>query len=353
MKQRNGSRFAWLCGVWLTLLVAAGPAGAATYPVRLGDGPFISGGGMWTARERGYFEKLGVKIEFKKYMDGAFIVAPLLAGELDIGTLTPNAGIFNSVARGGQIVMILDRGREREGRAYVPTNVSQQLADKGLKTLADLHMLKGKKVGVGAPGSINQYLMSRALQKGGLDPRKDVEWIIGVPQPELMKMLCQKQLDATNLAYQLGWLIQKNGCGPLIASGDMIEPDAQIAVYAVRKEFLQNNREAVVRFAMAYLQGAKEFNAAAAEPDKHPDIVATLAKNTFVNTPEMVKAIAPHWAWVAEDGVPNVDNIMAQQDYWADYFNLVERKVSRDQLFDLSVVKEARERLEREKPFRR
>lgn len=339
--------------VALTLLLVPAASPAADYTVRLGDGPFISAGGMWVARERGYFDKLGVKVEFKKYMDGAFVVAPLLAGELDMGVLTPNAGIFNSIARGAQIVMILDRGREREGRGYVPTNVSKELADKGLRTLKDMHMLKGKKVGVGAPGSINQYLMARALQIGGLDPTRDVEWVIGVPQPDLMKMLCQKQLDATNLAYQLGYLQQKNGCGPLIASGDKVEPDAQIAVYGVRKEFLQKNREAVVRFAMAYLQGAKDFNAAATEPEKHPDIVAALARNTFVNTPELVKAIAPHWAWVSEDGLPNVESVLAQQDFWATVFKMVERKVTREQLFELTIAREARERLERDQPFRR
>ena len=349
----NGRGWALVGGLLLAHVFGGDPAGAATYVVRLGDAPFITGGGMWVAYERGYFEKVGVKVDLKKFNDGAFIVAPLLAGELDMGSMTPNAGYFNSIARGAQLVIILDRGRERPGRAYVPTVVSKEMADKGLKGLADVNMLKGKKVGVGASGSINQYLLAKAVQKAGLDPRKDVEWTVGVPQPDLVKMVCQKQLDAANIAYNLAALVVRNGCGIMIPGFETVDPDAQIVTYSVRKDFLQNNREALVRWTMAYLHAVKDFNAAAAAPEKYPDVVNALAKHTFTNTPEIVKGIAPHWSWVAEDGLPNVDNIVAQQDYWFDVLKLVERKVPREQLFDLSVAKEAKERLDMEKPLGR
>jgi hypothetical protein len=42
---------------------------------------------------------------------------------------------------------------------------------------------------------------------------------------------------------------------------------------------------------------------------------------------------------------------MEMQDYWADYFTFVEKKVPRDQLFDLTVAKEAKGRLDKENPF--
>ena len=55
---------------------------------------------------------------------------------------------------------------------------------------------------------------------------------------------------------------------------------------------------------------------------------------------------------INEDGIPPVDSIMAMQDFWSSkYFNFVETKVTREQLFDLSVAKEAKARLDREKPF--
>lgn len=321
--------------------------------VRVGEGPFITGGGFYIARAKGYFEKLGLTVETKHYNDGVFAVPSMISGEIDIALMTANASLFNSVAKGAPLVIFVDRGHNRPGRGYLAVNVRQELYDQGIRSVKDFGKLKGKKIGVGAPGSINQYNTSRALQMGGLDPRRDVEWIINVPQPDLMKMLGQKQVDVTDLAYQFGFFAQNNKWGPIVANGDQIEPNSQIATYVVRKEFLQKSREALVRFTTAYLQGVKDFNAAAGDPGKHADIVDILAKNTALNKPEVIRAIAPFWSYLSEDGIPQVDSIMRMQDYWADYFTYVEKKVTREQLFDLSVAREAKERLERDRPFGR
>jgi NitT/TauT family transport system substrate-binding protein len=260
--------------------------------------------------------------------------------------------LFNSVAKGAPLVIILDRGHNRKGFAYTLVNVTQAIYDSGVKSMADFAKLKGKKIGVGALGSINQYNMAQALLKVGLDPAKDVQWVVNVSQPDLMKMLGQGQVDATDLAWQFGVFAQQNKWGPIVATGDQMVPGAAIAMVAVRKDFLEKNRDVVVRFAMAYLHAAKEFNAAALAPDKHMDVVEILAKNTALNKPELVKAIAPHWSYINEDGMPLVDSIMEMQDFWSGkYFNFVEKKVTREQLFDLNIAKEAQARLAKDKPF--
>jgi NitT/TauT family transport system substrate-binding protein len=340
-----------VAGVSLAMAFAA-PAHAQDV-LRVGEGPFITGGGFLVANEKGYFKKLGLQIETKMFIDGAQAVPALIAGELDMTFMTANAGLFNSVSRGAPLVVILDRGNNRKDRGYTVINVSKQMADAGVKTLADLGKLKGKRLGVSGTGSINQYILSLALQKVGLDPRKDVQWVTNVPQPDLMKMLGQNQIDATDLAYQFGFFAEKNGWGPMIATGDKVDPDGTIAVIATRQNLIKDKRDVLVRFAMAYLQGAKEFNAAAAAPDKHPAIVDILAKTTALQKPETVKAIAPNWSYVNEDGIPNISSIMKMQDYWADYYDYVEKKVSAERLFDTSIAKEALKRLETEKPFQK
>jgi NitT/TauT family transport system substrate-binding protein len=166
-----------------------------------------------------------------------------------------------------------------------------------------------------------------------------------------MKMLGQKQVDVTDLAYQFGYFAQNNKWGPIVANGDEIEPNSSIGVYAASRTFLQTKRDVLVRFTMAYLQGVQEFDAAAKAPDQHPEVVAALAKYTALNKPELVKAIAPFWSYTSEDGIPPIDSILGMQDYWADYFTFVEKKVPRAQLFDLSVAEEAQRRLRTEKPF--
>jgi NitT/TauT family transport system substrate-binding protein len=333
------------------LLCAVSVQASAQDVLRVGEGPFITGGGFLIANEKGYFKKLGLQIETKMFIDGQQAVPALIAGDLDLTFMTANAGLFNSVARGAPIVVILDRGNNKADRGYTVINVSKQMAESGIKSLTDLGKLKGKKIGVSGTGSINQYVFSLALQKAGLDPRKDVQWVFNVPQPDLMRMLGQNQVDATDLAYQFGFFAEKNGWGPMIATGDKIDPDGTIAVIATRQPLLKDRRDQLVRFAMAYLQGAKEFNAAAADPDKYPEIIEILAKTTALQKPETIKAIAPNWSYVNEDGIPNISSVMKMQDYWADYYDYVEKKVSAERLFDTSIAKEATRRLETEKPF--
>ena len=331
--------------------LAGSPASAADDVVRVGEGPFITGGGFIVALERGYFKKMGLDIQIKKFNDGAFAVPSILSGELDISFMTAGAGFFNSVAKGAPMVMVLDRGNNKPGYGYSVTNVTQALYDSGIRSVADFAKLKGKKIGVGALGSINQYTTSKALQKAGLDPRKDVQWIAGAAQPDLMKMLGQGQVDATDLAYQFGFFAQNNKWGPIVANGDEVAPGGSIGVYVVTRDFLTKKRDVLIRFGMAYLEGVKEFDAAANAPDKYPEVLGFLAKNTFLDKPELLKAIAPHWSYVNEDGALPADSIMEMQDYWSDYYTFVEKKVSREQLFDLTVAKEAKARLDKEKPF--
>jgi NitT/TauT family transport system substrate-binding protein len=249
------------------------------------------------------------------------------------------------------MVIVLDRGNNKPGFAYSVINVSNALYDAGVHSAADFAKLKGKKIGVGALGSINQYTTSKALQMAGLDPRKDVQWIAGAAQPDLMKMLGQGQVDVTDLAYQFGFFAQNNKWGRIVATGDQVAPGSSIGVYAAHRDFLQKKRGVLIRFATAYLQGVKEFNAAAKAPDANPEILGYLAKNTFLNKPELLKAIAPHWSYSNEDGAPSVESVMEMQDYWADYYTFVEKKVTRERLFDLTVAKEAKARLDKENPF--
>src|SRR5262249_31701460 len=143
-----------------------------------------------------------------------------------------------------------------------------------------------------------------------------------------------------------------NKMGQIIANGDEIAPNFQIAAFAGRKDFLTEKHDVMVRFMVAYLQGIKEFDAAADAPGKDPKILEILAKYTTLNKPDLIGQIAPNWAYLNEDGMPQIDSIMKMQEFWSgEYFQYVKTKVTREQLFDLSIVKEAKGRFDREKPF--
>ena len=103
----------------------------------------------------------------------------LVAGELDLTASTLNAGLFNAVSKGAPYKLILDRGIEKPGSGSMTIVASNAMYDAGFTSVDKANLLKGKKISIQAPGSIDQYLFGRAAEKAGLDPTQRsrlVEW---------------------------------------------------------------------------------------------------------------------------------------------------------------------------------
>src|SRR5262249_60615736 len=130
---REPAMKARLClGTTLVLICSAPHGGAlAADLVRMSDGPFISGGGYYIAREKGYFKKLGIEVQHREFIDGAMSVPAFVSGELDIGGMTASAALFNTVAKGVPLVIILDRGHNRPGFGYTVTHGPPETHDQG------------------------------------------------------------------------------------------------------------------------------------------------------------------------------------------------------------------------------
>ena len=319
--------------------------------LNIGLSPFINQATIFMANDMGLFSKMGLEIRMKVFMDGALVVAPMVSAELDIGVMTPNAGFFNSLYRGGPYRAFLCNGQGRRGRAVTAVVIRSDHHEAGVKTLQDLVKMKGKIAAVGAAGSINQYGLGSALKLAGLNPVSDVRWQTSVPQPDIVKQLGQKQVDVAEITYHLAYLAQKQGFCRIMLSRDEILPDSQTAMQTARDEMLEKRRDAVVRYAMACMHTGRLFNQVAGDPNKHADVLKLIVKSIFPRDEELLKAVAPHWEWIAEDGMPNTASIMQQQDFWADTFKMVEHKIPQDRVIDASIAKEAVQRLAAEKPF--
>jgi ABC-type nitrate/sulfonate/bicarbonate transport system substrate-binding protein len=319
--------------------------------LNVGLSPFINQATIFMANDLGLFSKVGVEVRMKIFMDGALVVAPMISAELDIGVMTPNAGFFNSLQRGGPYRAFLCNGQGRRGRAVTALVIRSDHYEAGINTLPDLTRTKGKIAAVGAAGSINQYGLGSALKLAGLDPVRDVQWQTSVPQPDIVKQLGQKQVDVAEITYHLAFLAQKQGFCRILLSRDEILPDSQTAMQTARDELLEKRRDAVIRYAMACIHAGRIFNQVAGEPANHPDMLKLIVKSILPRDEELLKAVAPHWEWIAEDGRPNLVSVMQQQDFWADTFKFVERKVATERVIDAGIAAEATQRLAAEKPF--
>ncbi len=315
--------------------------------IRVGLVRLISSGPIFIAEARKFFEKVNLDVELKYFADGALAMPALVAGELDLTASTLNAGLFNAVSKGAPYKLILDRGIEKPGSGSMTIVASNAMYDAGFTSVDKAKLLKGKKISIQAPGSIDQYLFGRAAEKAGLDPTKDLNWSSGMSYPDMIKLMGVGQADAANIPVPLAFLAEKNKAGKIIGAGSDIEPNAQLACWVMSSKFLAENKSAAVRFAMVHTHAARLFNKAAAAKD--PDVIKIVSEATKVPAP-LIERAAPRWTWFDEKGMPNVESCLGQGKFW-NQIKLVSATVSQQQLFDLSPAKEADDRLSKSNPF--
>jgi NitT/TauT family transport system substrate-binding protein len=330
----------------------AGAQSAANFfeptPLRLGLVPLLSSGPIFIAQARGFFAKVGLQIDMHFFADSALAVPALIAGELDLCVCTSNAGVFNAMSRGASYKLFLDRGSEKPGSGSMHIVVSNAMYEAGLDAIEKMGMLSGKRVGIQAPGSIDQYLIGRGVQKAGLDPRTQLDWVQGLAYPDMIKAMGAGRLDAAQIPVPLALLAERNQAGRIIGPSWTIEPDAQLACFAINGDVLHGKYSAAVRYAMAHIHAARLFNEAAQSQDA--DIIRIVSDATKV-PPDLIKQAAPRWTWFTEDGVPVVRSVLAQAKFWATEFSLVPKPLDEATVFDLTAVKDAVDRLNRENPF--
>src|SRR5229473_2811017 len=92
-------RFSKAAPFLVLVLLAAAPARAAE-PVSVSAGitNVIADVGLFVADKRGYFAAENLKVRFVPFDAAARMIAPLAAGDLEVGGGGISAGLFNAVA---------------------------------------------------------------------------------------------------------------------------------------------------------------------------------------------------------------------------------------------------------------
>ena len=177
----------------LSLLAASTFAHAADpIPVRVGLAAASSDVGFFIADKKGYFKEEGLAVTFVNFDSAAKMVAPLGAGQLEVGAGSAAAGLYNAVTRGIHIKIVADKGSTPPGYGFQPLLVRKDLVDSGrYKSLKDL---KGMKIAGSAPGSGSTSTLNEALKKGGLK-YSDVERVF-LAFPQHVAALQNKAVDA-------------------------------------------------------------------------------------------------------------------------------------------------------------
>lgn len=190
----------------------------------------------WVAHEKGFFRKYGLDSEVITIRPNLAIVA-LLSGELDYSTVS---GTVIRAAVKGLPVRLFTNGLRSSFHVLV--------AQPNYKSIADL---KGKRIAVSNIGATDEIVSRYMLQKGGLDPRKDVV-ILSIGGSEIrLQSLVSGQTDATVLSLPHSLIAKQQGYRILGSAADALEIPFSGLGTSVQK--IQREREQVKRVIQAEL----------------------------------------------------------------------------------------------------
>src|SRR5580658_4885572 len=250
--------FALIAGA-LTLTAAPGtlPATAQTaIPVRLGVGTdSITMTPFYLAEKMGYFKAEGLDVQFIPLPSAALMIAPLGAGQLDVGGGAITAGLYNAVGRGINLRIVADLGSDPPGYGFQTLVVRNTLLKSGgYKSVKDL---KGKRIAITAKGISTSALVAALLKTAGLT-MNDVTMMY-MPVADQIAAMGNGSLDASLMPEPGPSIAEKEHVGTKILHDDAFYPNQQLVAMFYGATFLKN-RDAGARFMRAYLRGVRVYN---------------------------------------------------------------------------------------------
>lgn len=201
-----------------------------------------------TARDKGYFDQLGLDVQLTEFGRGPEEIAAMASGDIDIA----------QIGHGAHALCI-------EGQAKIFNIDATSLADmvmankdKGINTVADL---KGKTIAV-TGGSSSEIILNLALKEAGLTD-KDVK-LVEMDANGMVTAMVSGQIDACAVWSPNHLTIEKALGDKAIVLADnntFIEDVTFPASMSTTEKFASEKHDILVRFARA-IQLAADYRAA-------------------------------------------------------------------------------------------
>ena len=102
--------------------------------LKIAASPFINQSVIFLPKELGLYAKVGIDPQIRTFPDGALVVAPLIAGDVDLGSVTCSAALFNSISRGAAMKGAFCGGQAEQGRGGTAILIRTDLYESGIRT---------------------------------------------------------------------------------------------------------------------------------------------------------------------------------------------------------------------------
>lgn len=156
----------------------------------------------WLAADTlGYYDDLGLDVEFVATGGSGDVMEQVIAGNLDAGN--PSAPAFGEAALVGlEVVNVFTYSSGAIFGIFTPES-------SGITSIADL---RGTNIGISEPGGGEVAFLEAALRAEGIDPLTEVTFIpIGDGGPETLAALENGSVDAYSTAYNDIFAVQTAG----------------------------------------------------------------------------------------------------------------------------------------------
>ena len=293
---------------------------------------------LFIADAKGFFKEEDITPNFVAFDSAAKMIAPLGAGQLDVGGGAASSGLYNAIERGVGLKIVADKARNAPGFGFQSFLVRKALVDDGsVKTIADL---KGRKVATVAQASSDASVLNEGLKSAGLGYGDVDKVYLGFPQQFVAYQ--NGAIDASITTEPTVSAILAAGTAVQLTSNDTFYPNAQTAVILYGQAFAEGKPDVAKRFMRAYVQAIRYYNDALANGKiagkNGEDVVAIMAKYSTVKDPAVIRKMTAHA--VDPNGAVNVDSLKKDWTFFKEQ-KQINGNVQVDQVVDLSFVNEA------------
>jgi NitT/TauT family transport system substrate-binding protein len=254
-------------------------AGEAEGPtaITVGTLPIANAAPMYLGMEKGFFEEERLKIKPQVGEGGAALMPMLLSGDAQfafVGVIPAITAVAKDLPV--KIVTSSDDAAETEEEDWQTLVVPK---GSSIKSVEDL---PGKTVGVNALRGLAEVVISRSLEKQGVDPG-EVE-LLEVPFPDMPAALEQKRVDAALLTEPFLSAVLAEGGTQIDAPSVETLPGFPNGVYVASEQYIAENGDVVDRFERAM---NKSLEYAEANPEEVRRIIPTYTETPKAAVAEM------------------------------------------------------------------
>ena len=281
-----GSSEATAASVARKVFIAQGPVNRNVLP-------------LWIAKDQKFFEKYGLEAEVVVVKGTSTVFSGLLSGDIDMG-YAGGTGVVGAAAGGADI---------RVAATFINKTILRVIA---LPEIAKIENLKGKRLGVQSIGGAGWMQAMLALEKLGLDPRRDNIAVLSSGN----NVVTVQALEARSIDFSMfsdvsfALTLKRQGLRMLAELPPI--PFASLGI-VVANDYIQRHGDVLESVLKALVEGA----AFALSPERKGSTIELLTKRLHVQseaaeeTYKELSRILERKPYTSIEGMQNIQRLMA------------------------------------------